>query len=677
MKNLLKLNLTGKLILQFLAVAVIPIVLFSLLVINLASGYLMEAKTAELTQIRDMKAMQVKENIRENVEVLNIISTSTDFRQGVEQLMHYHKSMGAGADVPFNTATEEYHAIREQILPYFSKVQSTLGYYDIFMICADHGHVMFSVLGEDDLGANLSQGALSNSGLAKVWEKVKESGKATMVDFAHYAPSNETAAFLGMPMFDHDQHLWAVLVMQQDLQNMENIIRSEIAGMERGEVFLVGPDLLSRSARAGKGATQLKIDTEATRAVTQGLSGSGMIINYKGTKVLTSYKNLHLDELDFIDADFDWGIVAQMEAGHVMAPIHRLRTRILWCSLAIVLLVVLLALYSSRGISRPIRTLSAFAEEIGNGNLSIEIKKSQRSDELGILQNVFATMAAKLKKQVDGITEGVNVLTAATAEITATLSQFTASSQETVTSVNETTATVEEVRQTIQVAMDRASEITENTEKTMKVSSEGEKSVLQTIEGMNVIDEQMSRVAESILRLSEQSQAIGNIVETITDLAEQSKLLAVNAAIEAARAGEEGKGFAVVAGEVKNLADQSKQATWKVKDILLDVQKATSSAVMSTEEGSKMVKEGLKMANHSGEAIKSLADVVEEIAQSTLQIGASTKEQFIGIDQVNEAMQNINAASIQDLESARQLEKASERLMELAGKLMEELKEYS
>ena len=97
----------------------------------------------------------------------------------------------------------------------------------------------------------------------------------------------------------------------------------------------------------------------------------------------------------------------------------------------------------------------------------------------------------------------------------------------------------------------------------------------------------MEATAENILALAEQAQAIGEIIATVNDIAEQTNLLALNAAIEASRAGEQGKGFAVVAGEVKALADQSKKATAQVRQILGEIQKATNTAVLSTEEGKR------------------------------------------------------------------------------------------
>ena len=91
-------------------------------------------------------------------------------------------------------------------------------------------------------------------------------------------------------------------------------------------------------------------------------------------------------------------------------------------------------------------------------------------------------------------------------------------------------------------------------------------------------------------------EPLGKSCSTVNDLAEQSNLLAVNASIEAAKAGEQGKGFAVVAQEVRNLAEQSKQATIQVRSILNDIQKATNAAVMVTEQGSKAVEAGVKQS---------------------------------------------------------------------------------
>jgi methyl-accepting chemotaxis protein len=285
-------------------------------------------------------------------------------------------------------------------------------------------------------------------------------------------------------------------------------------------------------------------------------------------------------------------------------------------------------------------------------------------------------MVFSLRKVTREIGEGVNVLASSAAEITAATAQVASGSAETATAVSETTTTVEEVKQTAQVATQKAKYVSEAAQKTVQVSQGGRKSVEESIEAMHRIQEQMESVAEAIVRLSEQSQAIGEIIATVNDLAEQSNLLAVNAAIEAAKAGEQGKGFAVVAQEVKSLAEQSKQATAQVRSILGDVQKATSGAVMATEQGAKAVEAGVKLSGQVNESIRMLAESIAESAQAALQIAASTQQQLAGMDQVALAMQNINQASAQNVASTRQAETAAHNLNDLGLKLKRLVEQY-
>jgi methyl-accepting chemotaxis protein len=186
---------------------------------------------------------------------------------------------------------------------------------------------------------------------------------------------------------------------------------------------------------------------------------------------------------------------------------------------------------------------------------------------------------------------------------------------------------------------------------------------------MKQIREQMESIAESIVRLSEQSQAIGEIMLTVNDLAEQSNLLAVNASIEAAKAGEQGKGFAVVAQEVRNLADQSKQATTQVRSILSEIQKATNATVMVTEQGSKAVETGVRLSGLAGESVQKLTEGIAEAAQAATQIAASSQQQMAGMNQVALAIESIKTASTQNVASTRQTETAAKNIEELGRRL--------
>ena len=345
-------------------------------------------------------------------------------------------------------------------------------------------------------------------------------------------------------------------------------------------------------------------------------------------------------------------------------------------TLAAFIVLALAGFVITRNIANPLKEISATAERIAAGDLSVTISMNNREDEIGILAQTFARMTDNLRSQIRGIVEGINVLGSSASEISTSTTQFAASATETATAVSETTTTVEEVRQTAQVSSQKAKAVSETAQKVAQISQSGKKSTEDTVEGMDRIRQQMEAIAESMVRLSEQSQAIGQIVATVEDLAAQSNLLAVNAAIEAAKAGEQGKGFAVVAQEVKSLAEQSKQATNQVRTILNDIQKATSAAVMATEQGSKAVEAGVKQSAQAGQSIQTLAGSVAEAAQAASQIAASSQQQLVGVDQVASAMESIKQASTQNVDSARQLERAARNLKELGQKLKQLVERY-
>jgi methyl-accepting chemotaxis protein len=312
--------------------------------------------------------------------------------------------------------------------------------------------------------------------------------------------------------------------------------------------------------------------------------------------------------------------------------------------------------------------MARVAEQISDGDLTVEVKPKSDKDVLG---KAFAAMVEKLRRIIGEMQESSSILFSSAQQFVAATTQVASAAAETAAAVAETTTTVEEVKQTAQLATQKAKFVSESAQSATQVSESGRKSAADSIEAMKQIREQMESIADSIVRLSEQGQAIGEIMLSVNDLAEQSNLLAVNASIEAAKAGEQGKGFAVVAQEVRNLAEQSKQATIQVRSILNDIQKATNAAVMVTEQGSKAVEAGVKQSVQAGESVQKLGESISEAAQAATQIAASSQQQMVGMDQVAQAMESIKTASTQNLASTKQTEVAAKNIQELGRKLTE------
>jgi len=333
------------------------------------------------------------------------------------------------------------------------------------------------------------------------------------------------------------------------------------------------------------------------------------------------------------------------------------------------LAAIALTLLLARVLAEPLRALSDAAQQVAAGDLRIQLAETTRTDETGVLGKTFRQMVVGMREMMRELGEGVSVLSASANEITASTAQVAASSTQTASAVGETSATAEEVKQTAKLAADKAIHVQETANKTVQISQKGLKAMDDSIQAMHQIQEQMDAIAQSTLRLADQGLAIGEIIATVGDLADQSNVLSVNAAIEAARAGEEGAGFRVVAQEIRSLADQSKQATVQVRALLGDIQKATTSAVMATEQGGKTVRVGVRLAEGAAESIRSMATSIAESADAATQIAASAHQQAVGMDQVAFAMENINQASAQNVAASRQTEAAALDLQALGQNL--------
>ncbi|MBX6364093.1 MAG: hypothetical protein IRZ00_09520 [Gemmatimonadetes bacterium] len=280
--------------------------------------------------------------------------------------------------------------------------------------------------------------------------------------------------------------------------------------------------------------------------------------------------------------------------------------------------------------------------------------------------------AWRLNRSITGpLRETTGVLASSAAEILAATSQQASSATETSAAVAQTSTTVDEVARTAEHAAERARAVAESARRAAEIGKSGRQAVEASIAAMDGVKAQVQGIAESILALAEQAQTIGEIITTVNDVADRIHLLALNAAVEAARAGEHGRGFAVVAGEVRGLADESKQATVKVRQILGEIQRATNTAVMTTERGSHEVAAGVKQVDEAGETIRALADAVAEAAQAAAQIVASASEQAAGMSQIRHAMENVQEATHQTLASTRQAEQAAQDLNRLGSRLLE------
>lgn len=174
---------------------------------------------------------------------------------------------------------------------------------------------------------------------------------------------------------------------------------------------------------------------------------------------------------------------------------------------------------------------------------------------------------------------------------------------------------------------EKTQEISAKIQTTYETSSKESKSLKENIASIHTLKNKVQIIAELIIELTDYIKQIGSTINVVENISEQTNMLALNAAVEAARAGEFGKGFAVVAGEIRKLADESKQATNKITTLVNDIEQTTSSTIMVTEDGAKEIEIGAKTASIISENISVLVEKINQLNIDINEILTSAIEQ--------------------------------------------------
>ena len=277
-------------------------------------------------------------------------------------------------------------------------------------------------------------------------------------------------------------------------------------------------------------------------------------------------------------------------------------------------------------------------------------------------------------KEATGILQGtVGTVATSSSQIAGTIQEQERILAEQATSVNETTTTVEELGASTRQAAVQADASSASAQEALASAQIGSQAVYETMNGIEELGGKVTAIAKQIMRLSEQTEEISVISDLVADIANQTNMLSLNAAVEAARAGEQGKGFAVVAGEIRKLADQSKQSAEKIHGLVNDIQASINASVMVTDEGSKKAQEGIKLAQSTAEAFEGISSSINSVFANSQQIALSSKQQAVAVQQVVSAMNAINLGAKETADGVIEVKTSTENLASSAVALSDRL----
>ena len=291
-----------------------------------------------------------------------------------------------------------------------------------------------------------------------------------------------------------------------------------------------------------------------------------------------------------------------------------------------VILALALGTLLTMAITRPVNKGVRFSEDLSEGDLDAHLDVDQK-DEIGVLGRAMQDMQAKLREIVGEVKSASENVASGSEELSASAEQMSQGATEQAAAVEEVSSSMEEMTANIKQNADNAAQTEKIAQQAAKDAQEGGQAVTQTVAAMKQIAEKISIIEE---------------------IARQTNLLALNAAIEAARAGDAGKGFAVVAAEVRKLAERSGTAATEISEL-------SSSSV--------------QVAEQAGEMLQKIVPDIQRTAELIQEINAASREQSIGVEQINKAIQQLDQVIQQNASAAEEMASTSEELSSQAEEL--------
>ena len=357
-------------------------------------------------------------------------------------------------------------------------------------------------------------------------------------------------------------------------------------------------------------------------------------------------------------------------------------------SVLIEALCIALAIFFSNKLATPIvhvtNRLATLAQGDFRHNAALEAKISS-TDEIGRMSQALDTLQHNVRQMMKQAIEAAEKITTAVgqlnesadqsatvgAQVATSMSKVADSCNEQFAEMDRTKAQIGTLEQHMSAFAGNLSQTVDAVEGTNRAAVQGATCVNEAVLQMQRIAESVSRSAEVITVLGEESDKIGTIVDAIAAIADQTNLLALNAAIEAARAGENGRGFAVVAEEVRKLAEQSSTSADEITALITSIQEKAQNAVEAMQEGASQAQGGTEAVDAAGRTFKEIASMVEHVASESSAMGGRVHELEQSTRSIRDSAESMNkmsrsvAAESQTVSAATQEQTAA--VQQIAG----------
>ncbi|HEY5247497.1 MAG TPA: methyl-accepting chemotaxis protein [Dermatophilaceae bacterium] len=466
-----------------------------------------------------------------------------------------------------------------------------------------------------------------------------------------------------------DQNNMYVLVAATAPANQSLVEATYAQGVKGAQQFAGDYQTATATSPAGAAAVLAKVQTDfagydqyakQARVAQQ----NGEVAKAAGLITVTNsdVSNQLMTDLTTATRDADVATTAALAA--LTSRQQQMKMTALGVGVATVLLIITLGLVFWRSVLTPIRLLGAKMDDIatGDGDLTARVAEG-RSDEIGDLGRAFNQLIGRFQGVMTAVSGAVVGLASSSEKLSSVSTQMTGSAEESASQANLVSAAAEQVSRNVQTVATGTEEMSASIREIAKNAHDAAGVATQAV---HVAETTSGTVA----KLGESSAEIGSVIKVINSIAEQTNLLALNATIEAARAGEAGKGFAVVANEVKELAQETSNATGDIGRRIQAIQSDTEAAVVAIAEISAIIAQ-------INDTQATIASAVEEQTATTNEMGRNVTEAATGSNDIAENITGVARSAADTTAAASSTSQAADELGQMASDLRQLVGQFS